>query len=464
MMFYRRFLFVYFFVFFVSAVFIADKAVFSQNDTTVNPGGSSSLVSPMVFGSSVVGGVEIDVNGFCNIAPRDSLDKLSKELRRTLEKIPNDLSQQVPIRKVSLKKIDRAICDTIDKGGFLPDTACYLGGLTAVYYVVLVPEEHDILLVGPSEGWQVDGSGFVVGKITGRPVLRLEDLVILFRTWYNKDVHSTITCSIDPTPDSIVRMNAVKNKFGMPSVQNARAYAYELERASRNDLVVINGIERTSRFAKMLVSADYKMKQIGLGHVQSGLRGLPSYLSLLSGSPRHISPRFWLSADYGVLYHDSHKLTWKLSEVRVSTKTEDQYIDLRSNSRVASGKTDPAAVRWCKKMDEQYNSLSRIEPVFGELRNCMGLAMVVALILREELLDKAGCRLKGIAEDPRTRTPLFPEPKFVTGKSVIAKNVVACGGVEINPFATIQAAKLDNKIDSQREQLTKITGNNWWSR
>ncbi|MDR1484411.1 MAG: DUF1598 domain-containing protein [Planctomycetaceae bacterium] len=461
MMFYRRLLFVHIFVFFVSAVFIAGNTAFPQ-DSVIDTGKNSFV--PVTYGGSVLGGVEINANGFCAIAPRQMMENFSKDMRRTFEKIPEDLSQQVPIRKVSLKKIDQAIYKAIDGDGFLPDTVRYLGGLTAVQYVVLVPEEKDILLVGPSEGWHVDAAGYVIGNITGRPILRLEDLVILFRTWYNKDAHTTITCSIDPTPDSIARMNAVKNKFSVPSAKNARAYAYELERANGNDVVVINGVERTSRIAKTLVSADFKMKQIGLGHIQSGLRGLPSYLSLLSGSPRHISPRFWLSADYGVVYHDSHKLTWKLAEVKVNAKTEDQYIDSRSNARVASGKTDPAAVRWCKKMDEQYNSLSRVDPVFGELRNCMGLAMVVALILREELLDKSGCSIRAIAEEPRMKTPSLPEPKFVAGKSVIAKNVVACGGVEINPFNAIQAAKLDNKIDNQREQLAKTTGDKWWSR
>ncbi|MDR1053162.1 MAG: DUF1598 domain-containing protein [Planctomycetaceae bacterium] len=462
-MFCRKLSVIYFLAFFVLAVFTVCVTVLSQD--VVNPGGSSQTsVVPITYGSSVLGGVEIDVKGFCEIAPRGMMEKVSKDMRRTFEKIPTDLSQQVPIRKVSLKKIDKAVRDMVDNGVFLPDTIRYLGGLTAVNYVVLVPEENDILLVGPSEGWKIDASGYVVGNITGSPVLRLEDLIVLFRTWYNKDAHTTITCSIDPTPDSIARMNAVKSKFGMPSPQNARAYAYELEKASGDDVVAINGVERTSRIAKMLVAADFKMKQIGLGHIQSGLRALPSYLSLLSGSPRHINPRFWLSADYGVIYHDSQKLTWKLSDVKVNAKTEDQYIDLRSNSRVASGKTDPAAVRWCKKMDEQYNSLSRVDPVFAELRNCMSLAMVVALILREDLLNKSGCEIQTITEEPKMKTPQLPDPKFVSGKSVIAKNVVACGGVEINPFNAIQAAKLDNKIDRLREQLTKTSGNNWWSR
>jgi hypothetical protein len=458
---YRHVLLVSFLAVFIFSIFIVNNTVFPQ---TVDPGNTGNTVVPITYGSSVLGGVEVDVKGFCAIAPRNMMENLSKEMRQTFEKIPDDLLQRVPIRKVSLKKIDRAIQKTLDDGGFLPDTARYLGGLTAINYVVLVPEENDILLVGPSESWKIDASGYVIGGITGQPVLRLEDLIVLFRTWHNKDIHTTITCSIDPTPESIAKMNAVKNKFGLPSSFNARAYAYELEKAGGSDSVAVKGIETTSRIAKTLVAADFKMKQIGLGHIKSGVNGLPSYLSLLAGSPRHINPRFWLSADYGVIYHDSLKLTWKLPDVKVLTKTEDQYIDSKSNSRLASGKVDQAAVRWCKKMDEKYNSLSHIDPVFSELRNCMELAMVVALILREDLLKKAGCNIPAILEDQRMKTPKLPEPKFVAVKSVITKNVVACGGVEINPFLAIQAAKLDNKIDAQHEPLSQTTGNNWWSK
>ncbi|MDR2763154.1 MAG: DUF1598 domain-containing protein [Planctomycetaceae bacterium] len=459
-MIYKRLSLFNFFALFVFAIFIALNSAYSQS---VNPSGNNAFV-PVTYGGSVLGGVEIDVQGICAIAPRNAMDNFSKDMRRTFEKIPEDLSQQVSIRKISLKKINQAIQQTLDDGDFLPDTVRYLGGLTAINYVVLLPEEQDILLVGPSEGWKIDASGHVVGNITGRPILRLEDLVILFRTWHNKDVHSTITCSIDPTPESIARMNAVKNKYGVPSKQNAVAYANDLEKAADKDIVVIKGIETTSRIAKMLVAADFKMKQIGLGHVQSGLRGLPSYVSLLSGSPRNINPRFWLSADYGVIYHDSLKLTWKLPDVKVNAKTEDQYIDAKNNLRLASGKIDPAAVRWCKKMDEQYNALSRVDPAFGELRNCMCLAMAVALIIREDLLNKSGCSISAITDEPKMKTPKLPEPKFVLVKSVVGKNVVACGGVEINPFTAIQSAKLDNKIDKQREQLAKTTGNNWWSK
>ncbi|MDR1923598.1 MAG: DUF1598 domain-containing protein [Planctomycetaceae bacterium] len=445
--------------FFVTIMLRGDKIALSQ----INPDGDNRY-NVVTYGSSVLGGVEIKTSGVCTLAAKEVMEQLSRELQNTFEVIPKDLTQQTKLLKVSLKKLDSEMRQTIGKRDPLPDAVLYLGGLTSINYVVLVPEENDILLVGNAEEWKINPAGYVVGKVSGQPVLRAEDLVTLFRTWYNKDSHSVISCSINPTAESIARMTAVKNKYGVASVKNARAYAYELEKAYGLDKVEINGVDDNSRVAKILFATDFKMKQIGLGHLASGLRGLPSYLSFLSGSPRHINPRFWLAAEYGTIFHDSQKLAWRLPKVTVRAKTEDQYIDSRSNSRLSSGKVDPAAIQWCKCMDKEYNALSKIDPVFGELRNCMELAMVVALIVREGLLEKVNCQIPAITDEPQLQPPKLPVPKYVEGKSLIVKTIVACGGVEINPFATVNAAKLDNKIDPEYKQLAKTKGKNWWSK
>ncbi|MDR1291313.1 MAG: hypothetical protein LBK06_08930, partial [Planctomycetaceae bacterium] len=67
------------FAFFVLAVFTVGGTVLSQD--VVNPGGSSQTsVVPITYGSSVLGGVEIDVKGFCEIAPRGMMENVSKDM------------------------------------------------------------------------------------------------------------------------------------------------------------------------------------------------------------------------------------------------------------------------------------------------------------------------------------------------------------------------------------------------
>jgi hypothetical protein len=41
-------------------------------------------------------------------------------------------------------------------------------------------------------------------------------------------------------------------------------------------------------------------------------------------------------------------------------------------------------------MTAKYEELSQKEAVFGQLRNCMDLAVIAALIVKERLPEKAG--------------------------------------------------------------------------
>ncbi|MDR1963908.1 MAG: DUF1598 domain-containing protein [Planctomycetaceae bacterium] len=432
---------------------------------------SAQTTSPdrgVYYGGSVVGGIKIDAEGLIKIVPKKTMEEVGKNLSRLLEPIPTDLNEKTPIRKISLKKLNAQIRQTIEKQEEFSDSIRYLGGLTAIHYLVVVPEENDLLLVGPSESWQADSYGNVIGKSSGRPVFRLEDLLTVFRAWNNQDRPSVITCSIDPTKEALVKIAQVGRQFPIVDRNNVEAFAAAQEAAYGMNVVTFQGVPEQSRFAMVLVTADYKMKQIGLGHIPSPVRGLPSYVSLIGGSQKQVNPRFWLAPEYGTITHDSKKLTWQLNDVKVKALTDDEYIDLRSHSHQSSGKPDRAAINWCNKMTANYDALSKADPVFGDLKNCMEIAITVALIHREGLLEKAGCQLTTFEDTTLLKPLVYPIPKTVQSQASITKNgrsfVVACGGVEVNPFITLQNTQLDNKIDAQRTNLVKTTGHAWWSK
>ena len=425
----------------------------------------------MYYGGSVVGGVEIDANGILRVAPKKTMDEVGKTLAKLLQPLPADLNQESSIRKISLKKLDEQIRQHIAQEGEFPDTVRYLGGLTAIRYVVVVPEENDVLLVGPAEGWKVNAQGYVVGTKTGKPILRLEDLITVFRTWNNQQRPAVITCSIDPTPEALVNV-AKLDTLTPPTRGNVDAYATALEQAYGLNVVSIKGVPERSRVGKILVAADYKMKRIGLGQEPSQVRGLPSYTGLLSGRPKQSNPRFWLAPEYTTVSHDSKKLTWELGSVKVKALSEDEYYDSRNGSRQSTGNLDHAAVSWCDKMTANYDALAKVDPVFGELKNCMEIALVVALIHREGLLNVAGCKLPAFADESLLKMPKYqmfdyPTPQFVQSRATIARKgqsfVVACGGIEVNPFGAVDKATLDNAIDKQREKLVGVGDDGWWA-
>ena len=87
------------------------------------------------------------------------------------------------LRKVSLRALEAALTDVLASNQErLPDEVIYLAGLQRVQYILVYPEQNDIVLAGPGEGWKFDDNGNAVGVTTGLPAVRLDDLLVAFRT------------------------------------------------------------------------------------------------------------------------------------------------------------------------------------------------------------------------------------------------------------------------------------------
>ncbi len=72
-------------------------------------------------------------------------------------------------------------------------------------------------------------------------------------------------------------------------------------------------------------------------------------------------------------------------------------------------------------MTEHYAELAVAEPIFGELRNCMELAVVGALVARERLSERAGCSLPTLLDESAAQTVKLSVPKQVDSKASMLK-------------------------------------------
>ena len=170
-----------------------DSTVFGQAAaTTAAPTNTIIGVGPSI---NVVGGVSINTEGLISNATINALGMLRKLRMESLEKIPGDLNQPVSARKISLRRLDEAIGECIKNHQPLPDAIRYLAGLQHIRYVFAYPEEHNIVLVGTGEGWEIDKQGAVVGVTTRRPIMLLDDLLVALRT-AQAAAQGGISCSI----------------------------------------------------------------------------------------------------------------------------------------------------------------------------------------------------------------------------------------------------------------------------
>ena len=136
------------------------------------------------FGRNAVGGVQIDAKGVLTTNPA-TVNKRVLEIRRKLiTNAPAELNGSIPLRKISLRRLQEALAKHYRQVPAPPlaDELRFLGGLQRVKYILVYPEDNDIVLVGPGEGWKVAEDGNVVGVTTGRPVLLLDDLLVALRT------------------------------------------------------------------------------------------------------------------------------------------------------------------------------------------------------------------------------------------------------------------------------------------
>lgn len=414
-----------------------------------------------VITTRAVGGISINTDGILDNAKPDALGQLAKLRAESMTKAPGELNAAAPRREISLRRLEAAIDECVKNDKPLPDAIKYLAGLQRIQYVFVYPEQKDIVLVGPGEGWKVDGKGTVVGVTTGRPVMLLDDLLVALRT-AKAAAQGGITCSIDPTPEGMARIQ----KTVMPRGVDSSAAMAAFEKALGMQQITVTGVPDTSHFARVLVAADYRMKRIAMAFDPSPVRGLPNYLGMVKPGKAMVSPRFWLEPKFDALLCDADGLAFEFAGAGVKAMTEEDYI-ATTGAVKHSGKANPAAQRWANIMTEKYPELAVADPIFGQLQNCMELAVVGALIVKNNLPEKAGYDLPTLMNSPTVKADVFNAPKQVASiASILEKGknrvVSVSGGVAINSWAIADRVKPSERVAPVRAKSAFSETANWW--
>jgi len=411
------------------------------------------------FFNQAVGGVSISPDGVLGQPFAADKAKLIETYRKLMKAQPESLKKTTGMRMISLRGIEEAITKTGAENTWkLPEEIQYLAGIQRIEFVFVYPEQKDIVLAGPGEGWKLDANGNMVGVTTGRPVLRLEDLIVALRTVENAR-QGGITCSIDPTEEGRLALDRAIASFSTYSPQVADV----VEKALGPQKISIGGVPKASRLARTLVASDYKMKRIAMKLDPSPVKGLGSYVDMLRSPPKNMMPRWWLACDYEPLAKGADGLSWQLLGKGVKVMTEDEVI---TNGKVAgTGKTSDAAQKWADTMTGKYDDLSVAEPVFGELRNVMDLCVISALIAKENLLGKAGLEIPTLtgSDGKLALEEGWNAPTSVSTQcSVTHKGakfiITASGGVEINSWAIADKTVESAAVSQIREKAAAKSG------
>lgn len=444
----------------LTCILVLTMIVGTTSDTLAQDGGGGFL-----FGfQRVVGGVQIDQNGVLDAGRQTLGDDIRQQLADSLKGKSADLNRD-GLRMVSLRGLEAALTEARQNNTPLSPEIKYMAGLQRIEYIIQSPETQDIILAGPGEGIRVDDEGNVVGATSGMPVIHLEDFLVAMRNVHNARRDYGITVSIDPSQEGVKRLQKMLAQLRTFNPQ----LASQAEQVMGPQNITLTGIPKDSRYAQILVSADYKMKRLSMG-----LDPTPDYLpSLLETAQqrdvrfRKMAPRFWMECNYEPVAVSDDGHVWQLRGQGVKTLTDEQFFDKEGN-RQAKGADNKLARHWAERMTEQFEQLSRDEPVFRELRNLMDLSVVAAIIARNEMAEQVKLDLPAIQGQQLVSTPSWNVPQKVPTQCSFVKlsrswMVTASGGVEVDSWGVATRTETVAELGQVAQRAApQPNAQRWW--
>jgi len=426
------------------------------------------------FRNAGVGGISIDAEGVLRQADPASKKMVLNELRKDIQQAPRALLAPNGMRMVSLRGLQNAIRDAQKNNlGQLPEEVRFLAGLQRIQYVLVYPEENDIVLAGPGEGWRVSDSAHVVGITTGRPVLQLDHLLTALRT-VDAAQGVGITCSIDPTEQGTRQLQALLDRYREAGIQvNPAAMEPAMKEAYGPQQIHFTGVPESSHFARVMLAADYKMKRIAMKLDRSPVKGLPSYVDMIKGRSvrADVNPRWWLACDYEPLARSEDGLSWEIRGGGVKAMTENEIVQADGSVK-QTGTVDPLAQKWADLLTERYDALSAQDPVFGELRNIMDMCVVAALIRQQDMLQRADLDLSTLLDGDESSLELdvWHTPKQVAPQCSFLRTrsgwvITASGGVDVDSWNIAHKNVVDPAVKNARAKGAHPAEVNsfWWN-
>lgn len=411
--------------------------------------------------NQAIGGVRVDGDGVLVNLTQVEKAELAQLRKAQLQAPSEAFVKGAKLRKISLSKLLQTLVQLAPQSADeVPPEIALLGGMTRVQYVLVYPDQHDIVLAGPCEPWTTSASGEVVGAQTGKPFVRLEDLIEALATTESAEA-TGVTCSIEPTAEGLRNLEQLSRAGGSDSPELT---AKRMAEAVGSQSVKLGGCEGSSHFAQVLVAADYRMKRLAMKLDPAAVRELPSFMDLASRTRlRNSMPRWWMADNYEALERDADGLAWKLNGAGVKTLAEEDFF--ANGERKESHAAHSLAQKWADLMTAHFEELATAEPIFGELRNCMDLSVIAALIRREKLAEKASFDLAAFIASAKPCCRSYAVPSAIASEASLVRQskgwlVSVSGGVDIDPY---KAASQQTEAAGLKDvHVASISSGNAW--
>ncbi|MFN0199057.1 MAG: DUF1598 domain-containing protein [Planctomycetaceae bacterium] len=438
-------------------------------------GDGEGTISPFITG------VRVDPKGLLRMLTREEdrqeLSTLSRKARAA--DLNSDLAKPSSLRMVSLTRLEREVAKRLADGQPVVETMQHLAGITEIKYVLIYPDEQEIVIAGPAEGWKYDERGQAIGQASGKPTLYLDDFVTVLRIFAPEGA-GLFTCSINPREEGLkalkdyVDQSQARGPIGSTAVGS---WVKQLQKKLGMQDIVLDGVPGDSRVARVIVEADYRMKLIGIGKLQ-GPEGVESFFDLLSKNDQKNPPnlealRWWLTMKYDSVEHSADRNVFAIEGSSVLCQSENEMLNAQGQ-RVHTGKAEETNRLFAEKFTQHYADLAKKDLVFADLQNVFDIALVGALIHQERVLHKTGWDMGVFGPLGEYATAKYDVPREVesvvnhrvyNGKDIV---VQVAGGVRGDLVSVVR----DEQLVRESQQLDKVAdsfkaptlpaGRWWW--
>jgi Protein of unknown function (DUF1598) len=438
------------------------------SDTWMENGTGDGEISPFPTG------VFVDSVGTLRFS-RTSLAKvpLSRPPTESAGGEPKDVRRGSPLRFVSLPRLEAAILRRQIAHQPLAPEMLTLAGLERIEYVLVDPDAGELVLAGPAGDWQAV-NGLLVSVTTGRPVVRLDDLLTLWRRRQSQAAVS-FGCSINPRQEALARTQQYLQASGSEPIEpNERGqWLKGLRDTLGKQDVEFFGIDGANHVARVLLVADYHMKLIGMG-IADGVPGVESYLSTVRLLPDGSAPpmsvlRWWFAMNYEPVEVSADRCAFRLQGQGVQVLSENELLAARGQ-RVHTGKSDDLNRRFAASFTEHFEEIAAAYPLYGELRNVFDLSLVLAMIEREGLRERVGWQAELFTSADALRLPQVAVPRevetVVNHRVINRRQIIAgvSGGVwaDARKSLDIRAADVRETAAPVQRQSPADPETWWW--
>jgi uncharacterized protein DUF1598 len=426
------------------------------------------------------GGVYVDADGAMRKARVAEVGLELKDVRAAAAGASQQRQARHPsaLRKISLPRLEKEVQLRLAAGRPLDEEMLVLAGLERIQYVLVYPETGDLVLAGPAGDWTTDAQSRIVSVAGGRPVVRLEDLVVLLR--HGLHAHpASFGCSITPTQQGLARTQAFADRSSQTPLKPGRrgAWLAELRDQMGAQTIEVQGLDPRTRAAEVLVEADYHMKLIGIG-LEPGTLGVPSYLEMVKVGRGEAPPplsvlRWWFTMNYKAVLAAADRDAFELRGQGVKVLSENEMLT-EAGQRVHTGQSDLWNQEFAHNFTQHFADLSVRYPIYAELQNVFDLALVASLMKAEGLPDRVGWHVTCFDDPAAFPVALGTPPKtvetVVNHRVVNSVHVLAAvsGGVSAEPDALVKPTAIE--VDRQgaltseirRAEPAKVAPHSWW--